>query len=386
LADLIVFVTGNLGRKGGMYKPTGFADFHPPVPLDMIKVETSLGELSYTAPGPIPLPTVALPELIEAGDIKALVCLAGNPLLSAGGATKLRAALGKLDLLVAMDIQRNSTAEVADYLLPATDFLERADINMVARGSQPNPYVHYTDAVVSPKYERRNDFEVLLEIAKKMGVFPGEDPDGWGIINKILEPDGLSIDKLKALPHQTHSFENKPYDDVYAKCLKHPDGKIHCFPAAFEAAGLFERCDAIFEELQNEDEDVLKMISMRSPYMHNTWFSNVKKFRRGAQSINPLRINSEDAKARGITDGEIVKVYNTYGEIETPVIVDDDMRRGAVAMSHGYGKGRAAMRNAEANPGANPNELAPNTMDTVEPLSNMSWIGAYPVRLERLNG
>ena len=52
-------------------------------------------------------------------------------------------------------------------------------------------------------------------------------------------------------------------------------------------------------------------------------------------------------------------------------------------MSHGYGAGRASMRVAESNPGANANRLAPNTLETIEPLSNMSWIGAYPVKVEK---
>jgi formate dehydrogenase len=384
LADLITFLTGNLGKKGGMYKPTGFSDFYPHNPLNAFQVDTSLGELSFSAPGPVPLPTVALPELIENGDIKALINLSGNPLLSAGGESKLRKAIGKLDLMIAVDILRNSTAEMSDYILPATDFLERADINMVARGAQPIPYIHYTDAVVEPKFERRDDWKILLDIAKAMGIFPGEEKDGWGIVNKILGAGGLSIEKLKALPHQTQFFENKPYDDLYQKCITHEDGKVHCYPPEFEQGGLFERCETIFQELQNESIGTLKMISMRTPYMHNTWYANMKKFRRGAQSINPLHICSEDAERLGLTQGEAVRVFNHYGSVETQIQIDDDLRSGAVAMTHGYGKGRRGQRVAESNPGANANQLVPNTMDTIEPISNMTWIGAYPVQIEKL--
>jgi formate dehydrogenase len=384
LADLIVFLTGNLGKKGGMYKPTGLADVFQPSPLNQIKVDTSLGEISYSAPGPIPMPMVAMSELIENGDIKALINIAGNPLLSAGGEDKLRAALGKLDLIVSLDIQRNSTTEMSDYILPGTDFLERADIGMVSSGVQPTPYVHYTDAVVEPKFERRDDWKILLDIAKEMGLFPGEEPDGWGIINKMLSMRGLSIEKLSKLEHQTQFFEPTPIDDVYQKCLKHEDGKIHCYPSEFVEAGLFERCDTIFQELQSEPSGSLKMISMRTPYMHNTWYANMKKFRRGAQSINPLHMNSSDAERLKLTDGEKIRVFNQYGSIESQLCIDDDLRPGAVAMAHGYGKGRAGMRVAESNPGANANQLVPDTMDTVEPLSNMSWIGAYPVEVESL--
>jgi anaerobic selenocysteine-containing dehydrogenase len=384
LADLICFLTGNLGKKGGMYKPNGFLDFGPPMPLNAHKVQTSIGELTYTAPGPIPLPAVALPELIENGDIKALIVLSGNPIQSASGEHKLRQAIGKLDLLVSVDILRNATAEISDYILPACDFLERADINFLSQGMQPVPFAQYTDKVVEPKFERRGDWKIMLDIAKAMGVFPGDDPEGWGIINKILSMSDLSIEKLSKLPEQIHFFDKKPYDDLYHRCIKHQDGKVHCFPNEFEEAGLFERCESIFSELQDENEGTLKMISMRTTYMHNTWFANMKKFRRGSQSFNPLHMSSHDAERLQLTEGEAVRVFNQYGSIETHVHIDDQLRTGAVAMTHGYGKGRSGMRIAEQNPGANPNQLVPNTMDTVEPVSNMTWIGAYPVEVESL--
>lgn len=384
LADLIVFATGNLGKKGGMYKPTGIADMFPPVPVDKIKVKTSLGEMSYTMPGTVPLPAAALADLIESGDIKALICTSGNPILSVGGENGLRKAFQKLELMVSVDILPNATAYMSDYVLPATDFLERADINFIANGLQLQPYVQYTDEVVPPQFNRRHDYAILLDIAKAMGIFPGEDKEGWAIINSILGMKGLSIDQLKGLPDQIKIYENTPYEDVYQKCLKHEDGKIHCYPPEFEEAGLFDRCAEIFDELENEGENALKMISMRTPYMHNTWFANVKKFRRGAQSVNPLHMSLADAEALSLTDGEHVRVFNDYGEIETMIRIDEGLRQGAVAMSHGYGKGRSAMRVAESNPGANPNQLVPSTMDTIEPLSNMSWIGAYPVEVEKL--
>jgi anaerobic selenocysteine-containing dehydrogenase len=118
--------------------------------------------------------------------------------------------------------------------------------------------------------------------------------------------------------------------------------------------------------------------------MHNTWFSNIKKFRKGPQSINPLHMCRIDAEKRGLTNGEPVRVFNDYGSVETLLHIDDKLRSGAVAMAHGYGKGRAGMRVSESNPGANANQLAPNTMSTIEPLSNMSWISAYPVNVEKL--
>src|SRR3546814_16952811 len=61
--------------------------------------------------GYVTLPATLLPDLIENGDIRALIVIAGNPLLSAGGEARLRKAFEKLDLMVALDIYRSVTAE-----------------------------------------------------------------------------------------------------------------------------------------------------------------------------------------------------------------------------------------------------------------------------------
>jgi anaerobic selenocysteine-containing dehydrogenase len=179
-------------------------------------------------------------------------------------------------------------------------------------------------------------------------------------------------------------YERTDPSDLYEKCLKHEHGKVDCYPAQFVECGLFDRCEAVFSELESEPPGLLKMISMRTPHMHNTWLANIQRFRRGTLGINPLHVSREDAADLCLTEGDRVRVFNAYGSVETRVRIDEGLRPGAVAMAHGYGRGRGAMRIAEANPGANANCLAPNTMETVEPLSNMSWIGAYPVQVEKL--
>src|SRR3546814_9258448 len=97
--------------------------------------------------GYVTLPATLLPGLIENGDMRALIVIAGNPLLSAGGEARLRKAFEKLDLMVALDIYRSVTAEMSDYALPSTDWLERPDINLMCDGLQAIPYTKSTDAI-----------------------------------------------------------------------------------------------------------------------------------------------------------------------------------------------------------------------------------------------
>lgn len=119
--------------------------------------------------------------------------------------------------------------------------------------------------------------------------------------------------------------------------------------------------------------------------MHNSWLSNIEPMRHGRHQINPLNICEADAAKHGLHDGDSVRVSNIYGAIETRVLINDSLRPGAVAMSHGYGHQAAyGLQVASARPGANYNALTPVGPDVAEPLSHMSWLSAVPVRIERI--
>src|SRR3546814_7436122 len=92
---MINFVTGNLGRKGGTHKPDGLLNHYPPAGGTQ-HIETSMGAIEVSEPmGYVTLPATLLPDLIENGDIRALIVITGNPLLSAGGEARLRKAFDR---------------------------------------------------------------------------------------------------------------------------------------------------------------------------------------------------------------------------------------------------------------------------------------------------
>ncbi|MGY2488432.1 molybdopterin-containing oxidoreductase family protein [Cupriavidus sp. CP313] len=390
LAEMINFVTGNLGRLGGTHKPNGLMDYFPPCAPSR-PLRTSIGTFSVPEPmGHVVLPAALLPAFVESGDVRALVVLGGNPLITVGGGEQLREASKKLDIMVSVDIFRNATGEMADYVLPATDWLERKDINLLASGMQAVPYVQYTDAMEQPSGGRRSAWWILARIAQAMGLpSPLDDhpdaSDGEHEISAMLAARNLSIDLLRTKPAHTESFPQEDRAALYGRCLQHEDLKIDCFPEAFARAGLIDRCHAFFAERTGEPGDTLRLISLRTPYMQNSWLANSERFRRGRQSINPLNICEEDAAARGLHNGDTVRVFNQYGSIETRVLINNDLRTGAVAMTHGYGHHRAyGLTVASRRPGANCNALMPTHADTVEPLSHMSWLSGVPVEVERI--
>jgi anaerobic selenocysteine-containing dehydrogenase len=389
LVEMLQFVTGNLGRKGGTYKPNGLAVSCPPI-TGVKQIETSMGTFEVLQPGmSVPLPANIMAPLMNNGDIKALLVICGNPLLTVAGETDARKAFENLELVISVDIFRSATGELADFVLPSVDFLERQDINFIGNGLQQRPNVKYTEAMVEPAHDRRDDWWILSRILQEAGLDSplNENPDvDWGTeaIEAMLALKNLSIAKLREMPSGTALLGDKPYDTVFELCLQHPDKKIDCFPDKFVSAGLFDRCERIFEELSKEPEGTLKLISLRTPYMNNSWFSSVPKFRKGKERENPLHMSPADVERFGLVEGDKVILASDYGSIETHVFTDESLREGVVAMTHGYGQGKAfALQVAQNNPGSNCNAIMPTGPDSIEPLSNMAWLTAVPITVTR---
>lgn len=389
LVEMLNFVTGNLGRVGGAYKPAGLFDHFAPAGSRQI-VKTSLGEFSLPDPiGYSVLPGALLSDLLASGEIRALFAIGGNPLLSVGGGKKAREAYAKLDCLVTLDIFRSATAEMSDFILPSADWLERPDINLIALGHQPIPYVQYSDPVLPAAAERRNDWWILAKIAEALGLETPltEDPmdmTGRRSIEGLLAAGGLTIDDVRAEPSQTKLLPTLPHDSLFHRCLKYPDGKIDCMPQSFIDQGLVKRCADIFDEDKPGREGALSLISLRTPFLHNSWFNNSQKFRKGKNRENPLHMTQGDADRKRLVAGDRVRVWNDYGEVFAQLLIDDDLCPGVVAMSHGYGQEHSyGLRTARRNPGANCNNLMPVGADQFEPLSYMSWMSGVPVAVER---
>jgi anaerobic selenocysteine-containing dehydrogenase len=392
LAEMINFSTGNLGRTGGMFKPTGLDDTCAPI-VGRKVIETSIGGLTLPdPPGYSKLPAVLIADLIESGDIRAVISLHGNPLLTVGGEDRMRAAFQKLDLMVSIDIYRNATGEFSDYILPGTDLLERADISLTASsGMQLRPHVMYTDPVVKPKHERRDAWWILTQIAHAMGIESPlddhlNDEDPTALFDSALAKRGLSVKALKAAPANTIRIPENPKDFLFEQCLQHPDHLVDCYPPAFREEGLIDRCSEIFDELSSEMPGGLKLISLRTKYMQNSSLVNVERFRRGRNHDNPLHMCEQDAAAHELFEGEPVRVWNEWGEINTRICIDNDLRPGVVAMSHGYGgRNATSMRTSSRKPGANCNALMPNGTGSYETLSFMSWLSGVPVEVAALH-
>ena len=155
LIDALALLTGNLDREGGVLLGQAVVPFE--------ETAEKAGRLGYDTRrsriGGFPDVMDTWPAAIMAdeittpgeGQLRALFVLAGNPVLSSVDGPGLAAALEQLDLMVALDLYVNETNRHADYVLPATTWLEREDVPFAIVASSPWPHVQHTPAVLEPR-------------------------------------------------------------------------------------------------------------------------------------------------------------------------------------------------------------------------------------------
>jgi anaerobic selenocysteine-containing dehydrogenase len=390
LLFMLSVVTGNLDKPGGNVYSRGFypAAKSGRIQGDVKYEPTPLGDVRKIR-GSLPGNLMADMILSEDNPIKGLIVISGNPILSMGSGEKLQRALEHLEFVMVIDIYPSATSEYADYLLPATDMFERADINICGLGMQKEPFIQYTNFIVPPKAERRPEWWILrqIELAQGFATENRELDDYQGAIDELglfsrfdhmLRQSNLSINDVKS--SGTVVLDSVAPGKFFSNVIQTESSRVDCMPASFDEA--IGRCREIFDELGREPGNQLKMISRRTNYMINSWFHNVPSLKRPKHQNNPLYVHPDDARARNLGEGSTVTVKNEFGEIRTVVALDESLKPGTVAITHGWGYTGKTMQTAAKFAGSNANNLLPTGPGSFEKISNQSFMTGIKVDIE----
>src|SRR5436190_9399274 len=188
LVDVLNLLTGNLDREGGAMFPQAAAALPPGPPRE---VATGRWQSRVRGLGEIfgELPAVALAEEIETpgeGQIRALITLAGNPVLSTPNSERLAAALEQLDFMVSVDIYLNETTRHADVILPGPSPLQRPHYDVALLGFAVRNVANYSPPALAADADMPAEWETLLRLT---GVVTGQGPNA----------DVAAIDRFVAL-------------------------------------------------------------------------------------------------------------------------------------------------------------------------------------------
>ncbi len=414
LQEVINAVSGNLDRRGGTLVGKGVVDF----PAFGKKNGSLMSrERSRIGNYPAVMDCFAggiLPDEITTpgpGQVKALFVTGGNPVLTMANGNRVREAFKELELLVTLDIYRNETGSLAHYILPTTDPYQRPDIPFMFPlmiGMQSRPYLQATRAMVPPRGEQLDEMEIYIRLSRACGA----PQFGSRILQKILEAGqklhrmgppfswfGLgqkrmlsillrlggqgSFKKLLTEPHG-RLLESPGAGTFLGKRVLTESGRLDLAPASFlEAAG---RLDADFR-LEQEKNRGLRLISKREIRTHNSWTHNIDEFIEGERKTNYLYMHPMDAADRLINEGDYVDVTSGTGKVRVPVRYLTTLKRGVVALPHGWGHQHATgLSVASKAEGVNVNVLVADGVGNLEELSGMANLTGFSVDVRPASG
>lgn len=291
-------------------------------------------------------PVAALREEIETpgkGQIRALVTLSGNPVLSTPDGGTLDGALAGLDFMVAVDIYINESTRHADVILPPTSALERDHYDLIFHTLAVRNTARFTPAVFAKARDQRHDWEIYREVALRTTARLKRKPNlrkrlelrarlslsPTLLIGQLLRSDksGVKISDLRKNPSGIDLGPLKP--GLLPGRLATRDRLIRALPDLI--ATDMARLDA--EPRSAHD---LVLIGRRHQRDCNAWMHNIERLTKG-QPRHELLMHPHDLESRSLTDGSRVRVTSRVGSVETEVKATDDVMPGVVSLPHGYG-------------------------------------------------
>ncbi len=424
LVDIVNILTGNLDRPGGvMFASSPIAAAPRPArPGRGFTTGRWHSRVSGHPEALSELPTIAMPEEIETpgdGQIRAVITIAGNPVLSAPDGPRLSEALETVDFMLSVDPYLNETTRHADVILPPPPPSRAAHLDIALSGAVVRNNARYSPPALPLADGRPDECEILARVALiALGLGTDADPalvddqvitatlarevadphspvagrsaeeltamlpDGPGYERRLdmmlrlgpygdgfgATPDGLTLQRLKDNPH---GIDLGALTSRIPEILRTPSGMVELAPETILAD-----VPRLLASLDSDDGFLL--IGRRHLRSNNSWMHNLPALSGGSNRCT-LQIHPDDASRLGVTD--LAVVTGPGGKLEVPVEITDAIRPGVVSLPHGWGHSAPGTRMSVAagHPGVNVNTLFDDSL--MDPLSGTAVLNGVPVEV-----
>jgi len=317
------------------------------------------------------LPAIALAEEMLTtgeGQIKAMITIAGNPLISSANVNDLTRAFEGLDFYVAFDFYINATTCHADVILPPTSPLEHDHYDIAFLRLAVRNSTRYNPAVFASASDTLHDWQIYNLLAAKISELKDQDfrplPSPDLIISQGIEhgffgeknnPEmALTLDKIKQLPHGLDLGALTP---SITKRIATKDGLIDIAPDIY-LLDLPRLIKSINASVDNTADDEFLLIGRRHVRSNNSWMHNYHRLVKGKPRWQ-LLMHPDDLAKQNIDSESQVTIKSRVGSVTTTVIASDEIMPGVVSLPHGWGHNKKGvkMNIAKKQKGVNCNTL-----------------------------
>ncbi len=366
------------------------AEVHPPEPAFNYGPKARVRGLGEVF-GEMPTATLNDEILLEGeGQIKALLCLGGNPMVAFPDQDKTKLAMDQLELLVCVDLYKSATAKLADYIVAPTLSLERDDITMLTDTWYDEPYSHYTRAILPRNEQSREEWEIYWELSKRSGIpieLPGgqlsttERPGKYEVLEKLTPNSRVPLADIAA-KGKGHIFS-----EIRVPVEPGREGRnslLQLLPAGVadeltEIAAEDYWCSGKITDAGKEYSHLL--ISRRLKHVFNSSGQQLTNLQKKG-TTNPAYMNPKDIQALGIESGDLVEIKSAAGALVGVAEAAKDVKEGVISMAHAWGDLPDNWGDVRAK-GASTNRLVDDDQNYCT-ITGMPRLSAIPVNLRQV--
>jgi anaerobic selenocysteine-containing dehydrogenase len=279
-------------------------------------------------------------EILTPGDgqIKALLCIGGNPVTAFPNQARIVEALDSLEQLVCIDTKLSQTARRADYVLAPSMCLEREDITILSEWWYEDPYARYAGQILEAPGDTQDEWELLWGLAKRLGTpipLPGgalpmdRTPSKVDVLELITAGSLVPVRQVKA-------------DTEHGPAKIYEEARLIVGPAPNEArfnlmAGDVREQLAALNQSPPPPGFSHRLTSRRSKQFYNSVGHDIPALHANG-SFNPAHVHPDDLALLGVADGGALIIEAANGQrIRAIAKASAEVQPGQVSISHGFG-------------------------------------------------
>lgn len=383
LVQVINLLTGNLDRVGGALCTLPAVDLVESASPGHFNAWQSRVSGLPEYGGELPVAVLA-EEMLEPGEgqVRALITVAGNPVLSTPNGRQLEQALDGLEFMLSVDFYINETTRYADLILPPTAPLEHDHYDSTFNLLAVRNVTRFNEAILPRPAGALHDWEIFVGLARAFAEHVGVElkptiaPEQMIDLGLRHGPYGERAERrlsLQALRDYPHGLDLGPLQPNLADRLKTANGRLQAAP------------ELLLADLQRfagaaPPTHELLLIGRRHVRSNNSWMHNYQRLVKG-KARHQLLMHPLDLASRSLSDGQRVRVRSRVGSIEVEVVASTDLMPGVVSLPHGWGHARPGVQLGIACglSGASANDLTdPQLLDG---LSGNAALNGVPVEV-----
>jgi anaerobic selenocysteine-containing dehydrogenase len=326
------------------------------------------------------------------GQIRALVCVGGNPAVAFPDQRRVLAALRALELSVVLDVKMTATAALAHFVLGCKLSLEKPGTSRTAEIQLDVPFAQYTPALIHPAFDVIEEWEFFWGLAHRMGT-PLRLDSGAELDIHCKPTSDQYLDLL-------HATARVPLAEV----RRHPGGHVfepaepvRVLPGRPERAGarMDVAPDAVIEQLRaiatepfaatggyrGDDRFSHRLVSRRMYDVYNSTGDHLPRLRRRFP-YNPAFMHPLDLERIGVTPGDPVRIDSDHDFIYGVAQASEDVRPGVISMAHA--RGDVPERDGELRRIGSSTARLVSVERDFEPVSGIPRQSAIPVNVRAL--